>query len=131
MAKKITKVGRYRVEDASRPYTPGDELSLRQLAGYQRRAVRTVLRDVRNVEPEILRFGRKAIGLTQPQLAELFGVAPETVSRWETGAEPFKPYVQLALATLIDVAETAGGADLGNRLENALPPDGTITLKAS
>ena len=131
MAKKITKVKQYRVEDASRPYTAGEKLSLRQLAGYERRAARTILRDVKGVEPEVLRYARKAIGLTQPQLAELFGVSPETVSRWETGADPFKPFVQLALATLVDVAEAAGGEDLGSRLQRPVPADGTITLKAS
>ncbi len=131
MAKRITKIGRYRVEDASRPYTPGDTLTLRELAGYQRRAARTILRDVREVEPEVLRFARKAIGLTQTQLAELFSVTPETISRWETGKEPFKPAVQLALATLVDIAELEGGEDLGSRLERKRPIEGTITLKAS
>lgn len=34
---------------------------------------------------EALRFMRKAIGLTARALAALLAVAPETVSRWETG----------------------------------------------
>lgn len=129
MGKKVTRIGRYRVEDATRPYTPGDELTLRELAGYQRRAVRTILRDVVNVEPDILKYARGAIGLTQAQLAELLGVALETVSRWETGADPFKPTVQLALATLLDIAESVGG-DL-DKLPRREATEGTITLKAS
>src|SRR5258706_10123343 len=100
MAKRITKIGRYRVEDGTRPYTSGEELSLRELAGYQRRAASTILREVKNIEPEVLKFSRKSIGLTQPQLAELLGVTAETVSRWENGSESFKPSVQLALAML-------------------------------
>jgi DNA-binding transcriptional regulator YiaG len=34
---------------------------------------------------EAFRFMRKAIGMRAAELAELVGVGPETVSRWETG----------------------------------------------
>lgn len=129
MAKKITRVGRYRVEDASRSYTAGEELSLRQLAGYQRRAARTILQDVQNVEPEVLRYARKALGLTQADLGALLGVSAETVSRWESGAEPFKPAIQLALAGLLDTAERMGGEI--TKPQSRAPAGETVTLKAS
>lgn len=129
MTKRITKVGRYRVEDATRPYETGEDLSLKQLAGYERRAVRTVLREVREVEPEVLRYARRAMGLTQAQLADLLSVTSETISRWETGAEAYKPAVPLALATLLDIFERVGG-ELGE-LRHDVPAKGTVTLKAS
>ncbi|HET9931130.1 MAG TPA: type II TA system antitoxin MqsA family protein [Polyangiaceae bacterium] len=35
--------------------------------------------------PEAFRFARKAIGMRAADLAQLVGVTPETVSRWENG----------------------------------------------
>ena len=122
----ITKVGRYRVEDTRQQE---GELSLKQLARSQRRAARTVLRSVRDVEPEVLRYARRAMGFTQAELAGVLGVKAETVSRWETGADAYKPTVPLALAALIDMFEAAGG-DVG-KLQRDVPTKGTITLKAS
>jgi DNA-binding transcriptional regulator YiaG len=129
MGKRITKIGRYRVEDGTRLYNPEEELTLRELAGYQRRAVRTVLHSVRGVEPEVLRFARKAIRLTQAELASILGVAAETVSRWETGEDRPKMHVQLALAYLLDCVENGVGIDTDTAREYG---DGgkTITLKA-
>jgi putative zinc finger/helix-turn-helix YgiT family protein len=39
-------------------------------------------------EPEALRFMRKVTGLQGKEFAELLGVRPETVSRWEQGKRP-------------------------------------------
>jgi DNA-binding transcriptional regulator YiaG len=124
MAKRITKVGRYRVEHG----TALGDVSLKELGRYERRAARTVLREVRNVEPEVLRYARRAMGVTRAQLAQALGVTPETVSRWETGAEAYKPVVPLALATLLDMFE--GDGDRA-KLQQDVPSEGTITLKAS
>lgn len=38
--------------------------------------------------PEVLRFLRKATGLQAKEFAQLLGVRPETVSRWEAGKAP-------------------------------------------
>ena len=129
MAKRITKVGRYRVEEATRPSELGEEPSLRQLADYERRAARTVLLEVRDVEPNVLRYARRAMGLTQAQLADILGVTPETISRWETGAEVYKPAVPLALAALLEIFERVGG-DLA-KVRHDVPAKGPVTLKAS
>lgn len=128
MAKKVTRIGRYRVEDATRIYTPGEELTTREIAGYQRRAVRTILRDVRDVEPEVLKYARGTLGLTQTQLGRMLGVRKETVCRWETGAEVFPEHVPLALSALVDMAER--GVDFEELFERVIPSEGTITLKA-
>jgi putative zinc finger/helix-turn-helix YgiT family protein len=48
--------------------------------------IRRVLRaHLRLITPEQIREGRKALHLTQEELAERLGVAKETISHWETG----------------------------------------------
>lgn len=37
------------------------------------------------LSPEHIRSAREALGLTQKELARRLGIAPETISRWETG----------------------------------------------
>ncbi len=39
------------------------------------------------LQPETIREGRKRLGLNQREFAEVLGVAEESVSRWETGAQ--------------------------------------------
>jgi DNA-binding transcriptional regulator YiaG len=39
-------------------------------------------------EAEVFRFARRALGLRAAELAKLLDVAPETISRWETGERP-------------------------------------------
>jgi len=39
--------------------------------------------------PAAFKFMRKALGLKSAELAQLLHVAPETISRWETGARDF------------------------------------------
>ena len=84
------------------------DLTLAELAGYERRAAKTVLLDVPEVEGEVLKFARKALGLKQAELAAILDVSAETISRWETSADPFKRQVQLAYAQLLDIAEHHG-----------------------
>jgi DNA-binding transcriptional regulator YiaG len=57
-------------------------LSSDQLRKLEHRAVITVLESVEIDGPE-LRFARKALDLSQGELAERLGVTAETVSRWE------------------------------------------------
>ena len=45
-----------------------------------------------------LRQRRRAIGLTQAQLARLLGVHPNTVAHWEQGVQRIPPFLGLALA---------------------------------
>jgi len=47
-----------------------------------------VFRDqLKLLQPETIREGRRRLGFSQREFAELLGVAEESVSRWETGAQ--------------------------------------------
>ena len=108
------KVGRYTVRDASGFATRCDacceaELSADELAGYERRAARTVLTSGQPVAGDVLKYARKALGLRQADLAELFEVTPETVSRWESQPEgQIDRGRQLAMAELLSLVEQHG-----------------------
>jgi transcriptional regulator with XRE-family HTH domain len=52
------------------------------------------------VTGEDIRRERENLGLTQGQLAELLGVALNTVSRWETGQRTPHPLVLKAIQTV-------------------------------
>jgi len=103
-----TKVGRFTVTDGglSAPARTLDDgthvLSYEQVAEFERRAAITVLRDIELVQGEELKFARKALDMSQPELAEYLGVAEATVSKWENNREAFKRPVQLALLGLLE-----------------------------
>jgi transcriptional regulator with XRE-family HTH domain len=84
------------------------DLSIEQLAGYERRAAALVLRDGKHVTGNVIRYARKALGIRQADLAVLLKCEPETVSRWETGARPTPRAEQLALVALLDGVEQTG-----------------------
>ena len=102
---KRTRVGRYKVDDASQmiPVCSNGhpELDVEQLAAYERRAAALVLSEVETVGGDEIRFARKALGLTQARLGALLEVAQETVSRWETGAENMSRVSRLALLAIV------------------------------
>jgi DNA-binding transcriptional regulator YiaG len=103
-----TKVGRFTVTDGglsapARTLNDGTQvLSYEQVAEFERRAAITVLRDIELVQGEELKFARKALDMSQPELAEYLGVAEATVSKWENNREAFKRPVQLALLGLLE-----------------------------
>jgi putative zinc finger/helix-turn-helix YgiT family protein len=53
------------------------------------------------VDGETFRFMRKVLGLKAVDVASLFGVAPETVSRWETGARDVDKGSWALLGTMV------------------------------
>ncbi len=61
--------------------------------------------------PEAFRYMRKAIGLKAVEVAELFGVTPETVSRWENGERQPEPRAVKLIGALV-VEHQAGRSDL-------------------
>jgi DNA-binding transcriptional regulator YiaG len=116
---KRTRVGRYRVEDDSQALPTCEnghvELTTDDLAEYERRAAVVVLSEAADIGGAEVRFARKALGLTQARLATLLDVAPETVSRWETGSEVMSRVSRLALLAVV------GGAEGLERLEKNEP----------
>jgi DNA-binding XRE family transcriptional regulator len=107
------KVGSYTVKDATAfawQCPCGEvELTLDELAGYQRRAAAIVLREAKEANGAVMKYARKALGLKQTELAGAIGCAGETVSRYETGDLPVMMQVRLAVVALLDGAEAAGG----------------------
>jgi DNA-binding transcriptional regulator YiaG len=122
--KHVEQVGRIKVTDQTAlvPQCAGCKsvtLSLGDLAGYERRAAALVLRDGRHVDGDVIRHARKTLGLRQAELAVLLQCTPETISRWENGANPMRRAEQLALVALLDGVER-DGIDLRAQLERRL-----------
>lgn len=62
------------------------------------------------ISPDDLRRRREALGLTQDDLARIFGVTNTTVSRWERGITPMPGrLVELAMAHLTCAHAAAEG----------------------
>ena len=73
------------------------------------RAARCALHDSKDVSAATFRAARKALGLTQAEVAELLGTTAETLSRYENGHLEVPRTVQLATAELAGAIERAGG----------------------
>lgn len=67
------------------------------------------------VTGEMVRFARKALGLTQTELAERIGTTKESVSRWEREERPMEPWVPLTVLALVR--------------ERLMPPPSGVELK--
>lgn len=98
-------VGRWKVADRSGMAPQCNEckepqLTLDDLEGYQLRAVKTAMCDG-HVEGEVIRYARKALGLTQKELAAILGYAHETVSRWENNKEELPRSASQALIGIL------------------------------
>jgi DNA-binding transcriptional regulator YiaG len=119
-----TKVGRWTVKDEKivpvRVSKSGEPvLSAEQLGQIEVRAAITVFASIELVGGAELKFARKALGLKQTDLAEHLGVTSETVSRWETEAEPFKRPIQLAVLSLLQEFLRNGALSRALRASNA------------
>ena len=72
------------------------------------------MHELREVDPTALKFARKALGLTQAELAKKLGLTQETISRHETGTMPAPAEYRFALAGLLAHEEQVfRGTDLG------------------
>jgi putative zinc finger/helix-turn-helix YgiT family protein len=69
---------------------------------------------------DAFRYMRKVIGLKALEVAGLFGVAPETVSRWENGERRPEPRAVKGLGALV-VEHLAGRTDLLDYLQTVGP----------
>ena len=63
-----------------------DEVVIPKMAQLHRILAQAIARKPQRLTPEEIRFLRKYLGWSGADFARAFGVAPETVSRWETGA---------------------------------------------
>jgi DNA-binding transcriptional regulator YiaG len=102
----ITQVGPHRVVDHSvrRPVcvkcgeftVPAETLTTVEL-----RAAIVALHEAPAMTGSMLRFARKALDLTQAQLAGAIGTTAESVSRWEREERPMEQWVRLAVLGLV------------------------------
>lgn len=97
-------------------------LTLDELHGYELRAARTVLADGKHVDGSVMRFARKALGLSQKELGVLLDRKDPAVSRWETGADESPRSIQLALAHLLQ--EVENGNEIHEILRHEEEDDG-------
>jgi DNA-binding transcriptional regulator YiaG len=129
----LTRVGRYTVIDtanATETLSDGSAgITSEELARLERRAAITVLSEVSGIDGGELRFARKALDLSQAELARQLGVTTETVCRWETGKEAFKRQTQLAVLRLLEESGRSG-KELQSRAVRG-PDDFTLRAKAS
>lgn len=84
------------------------EIPLHVLAGYQRRAAAIALREVKEVDGSLMKYARKALGLTQTELGVAIDCPGETVSRYEADEMPVPTQVRLAVARLLLEVGRAG-----------------------
>lgn len=115
-----TQVGPHTVLDRSvrRPVcldcgeftVPADTLELVEL-----RAALVAFTDAPKITGEMLRFARKALGMTQTDLANRIGATKESVSRWEREERPMEPWVPLTVLGLVR--------------ERLMPPPSNVKLK--
>jgi putative zinc finger/helix-turn-helix YgiT family protein len=104
-----TRVGRRVVRDGSMKAQQCErcgavDLSEEQVAGYERRAARTVLLESDQVGGAEIRFARKALGLRQTDLAAALGCNPQQISRYEND-DKVDMWLRLAIAALLDRVE--------------------------
>ena len=108
-----TKIGVFTVHDAygvdgCEHCQEKPSLTFEERRKLEWRAARTVLLRASKVDGETIRFTRKSLGFTQKELSQLFDLTKETISRWETNAEPIRRVTQLALASIVAMAEMQG-----------------------
>lgn len=116
-----TRVGEHTVVDRSvrrpvckqcRSYTVPSDL----LQSVELRAAVVAFSDAPRVTGAMLRFARKALDMTQAQLAERIGTTLESVSRWEREERPMEPWVPLAVLGLVREKIMPAPADVELRL---------------
>jgi DNA-binding XRE family transcriptional regulator len=111
-----TRVGRRLVTDGSGIVSQCEkcgtvDLAEEQLAGYERRAARTVLLESAQVGGPEIRFARKALGMRQADLAAALGCNPQQMSRYEND-DTVEMWLRLAIVALLD------RVDRGEPLDN-------------
>lgn len=100
------------------------DLDWNALAGYERRAARTVLLEAKEVGGPELRFARKALGMRQADLAAALGCNAQQMSRYEND-DQIEMWLRLAVVALID------RVDRGESLDRLGKTTGNLRLSAA
>jgi len=101
-----TRVGEHRIVDRSVTLPVCQKCSEYVLPaaiheGVELRAALVAFTQAPTVTGSMLRFARKALGFTQPALAERIGTTFESISRWEREERPMEPWVPLTVLGLV------------------------------
>lgn len=77
--------------------------------------------------PHMIKTARNRLGETQEQFAKRFAVAPNTVSRWESGTyevslAAVEWLLQYSVMSEMKVCPRCGGVGIVNELTEELPP---------
>ena len=78
-----------------------EDIVIPRLEQLHRLIARELLAKKNRLAPPEVRFLRKHLGWSQEDFARTFGVRPETVSRWETGAERMSPPAERLLRLVV------------------------------
>ena len=80
-----------------------------------------------------LRAARKALGLTQREIAEVGGVTPHGVSQWESGAKRINPFAMVRIKARwgisLDFVFAGDISGLPHGLASAVSKDAFRTIK--
>lgn len=101
-----TRIGKHKVIDGSvrRPVCDkcGDfTIPAKTLEKVELRAAIVALSDVAATTGAMIRFARKALGMTQVEFATALDTTGESVSRWEREERPMERWVPLAVKGLL------------------------------
>lgn len=89
-----------------------DEVVIPRMAQLHRNLAEAVARRPGRLVPEEIRFLRQFLGWSGIEFARAFGVAPETVSRWENGPGTPSPVAEKLLRVLAITARGSTPPDL-------------------
>jgi len=90
-----------------------------------------IVRQHRMLAPVEIRFLRKHLGLSAADFAQRMGVARETVSRWETGAQPMGAVADRLLRLLVvthEPTESYAVDDLLSELNDEPAPSTLVSV---
>lgn len=102
----VTKIGKHKVTDESVRRPVCDQcgeytIPAKTLEKVELRAATVALSDAEQVTGAMIRFARKALGMTQVEFANALDTSGESVSRWEREERPMEKWVPLAVKGLL------------------------------
>lgn len=96
-------------------------VAIPKIAQLNRVLAAEIARQPEKLSPGEIRFVRKYLGWSGVDFAEYFGVAPETVSRWENGAKKMGPTAERLLRLLAITQSPVDEYPLPKKIEEAPP----------